>query len=317
MYHGDKARKRSLVEFGFRLPSAYDNRPLAFDEMYQKMRQVVYVSATPDVFEVEEAHGQVVEQVIRPTGLLDPIIEVRKASHQVDDCLHEIHAEVKKGSRVLVTTLTKKLSEELTRYLKDLGIKAEYLHSDIDTLERVEILANLRRGVFDVLVGINLLREGLDLPEVSLVAILDADKEGFLRSTTSLIQTCGRAARNDQGRVIMYGDQITQSMKKTIETTENRRKVQQKYNEQHGIIPKTVRREIALLPMMEEDVLELAPPKKREQESGEVLSLAEIRKRLKEAESKMKRAAKDLQFEEAAQARDEMRFYEELELSFS
>ncbi len=317
MYHGDKARKRSLVEFGFRLPSAYDNRPLAFDEMYQKMRQVVYVSATPDVFEIEEAHGQVVEQVIRPTGLLDPIIEVRKASHQVDDCLHEIHAEVKKGSRVLVTTLTKKLSEELTRYLKDLGIKAEYLHSDIDTLERVEILANLRRGVFDVLVGINLLREGLDLPEVSLVAILDADKEGFLRSTTSLIQTCGRAARNDQGRVIMYGDQITQSMKKTIETTENRRKVQQKYNEQHGIIPKTVRREIALLPMMEEDVLELAPPKKREQESGEVLSLAEIRKRLKEAESKMKRAAKDLQFEEAAQARDEMRFYEELELSFS
>ena len=319
MNHGDRARKRALVDFGFRLPSAYDNRPLSFEEVYQKINQAVYVSATPDSFEIQEAEGDVVEQIIRPTGLLDPKIEVRPASTQIDDCLHEIHLEVKKGFRVLVTTLTKKLAEELTKYVKDLGVKAEYLHSDIDTLERVEILANLRKGVIDVIIGINLLREGLDLPEVSLVTILDADKEGFLRSKTSLIQTCGRAARNAHGRVIMYADRITTSMRETIDVTERRRKVQEEYNALNGITPKTVHREIALLPMMEEDVYELAPQEAKSAPAslGEDLSLNEIRKRIKEAERRMKRYAKELSFEEASKARDEMRFYQELELSFS
>jgi len=317
MNHGDRARKKALVDFGFRLPSAYDNRPLAFEEVYQKMNRVVYVSATPDAYEVKEAEGEIIEQIIRPTGLLDPKIEVRKASTQVDDCLHEIHQEVKKGARVLVTTLTKKLSEELTKYLKDLGVKAEYLHSDIDTLDRIEILVNLRRGVFDVLVGINLLREGLDLPEVSLVAILDADKEGFLRSTTSLTQTCGRAARNINGRVIMYADKITKSMEATINITEKRRLVQQAYNEKHAITPKSTQRDIAVMPMMEEDIYDLTPQAVKDLPVGEVVSLEQIRSRIKEAERRMKRCAKELSFEEASKARDEMRFYQELELSFS
>jgi excinuclease ABC subunit B len=244
MYNGDRARKESLVEFGFRLPSAFDNRPLKFEETYRRIHQVIYVSATPGVWEIQEAQGDVVQQIIRPTGLLDPQIEVKPAESQVDDCLEQIRQEIAKGRRVLVTTLTKKLSEDLSKYLTEIGVKAKYLHSDIDTLERVQIINDLRRGVFDVLVGINLLREGLDIPEVSLVCILDADKEGFLRSETSLIQTCGRAARNLNGRVIMYADKMTKSIQRTLEITKERRALQQKYNEQHGIIPYTVRREL-------------------------------------------------------------------------
>ena len=253
MCNGDRARKQSLVDFGFRLPSAYDNRPLNFDEAYGRIHQVIYVSATPGPWEVIDSGGEIVEQVIRPTGLLDPVIEVRPATGQVDDCLAEIRAHVSKGGRVLVTTLTKRLSEELTNYLNDLDVKAKYLHSDIDTLERVQIIRELREGGFDVLVGINLLREGLDIPEVSLVAILDADKEGFLRSETSLIQTCGRAARNVEGRVIMYADRITKSIKRTLEITEARRANQEEYNRKHGITPKTVKRDISVLVESDED----------------------------------------------------------------
>ncbi|HEY5260223.1 MAG TPA: helicase-related protein, partial [Rhabdochlamydiaceae bacterium] len=214
MYNGDRARKTSLIEYGFRLPLAYDNRPLKFEEVFDRIHQVIYVSATPSAWEIEQAHGEVVEQIIRPTGLLDPPIEIKPATNQVDDCLEQIRIETEKGGRVLVTTLTKKLSEDLSKYLNEIGVHAKYLHSDIDTLERVQIISDLRRGIFDVLVGINLLREGLDIPEVSLVTILDADKEGFLRSETALIQTCGRAARNVSGRVIMYADKMTSAIKK-------------------------------------------------------------------------------------------------------
>ena len=240
MYNGDRARKKSLVDFGFRLPSAYDNRPLKFEEFYRHISQIIYVSATPSSWEISEAEGDIVEQIIRPTGLLDPIIEVREAKNQVDDCLEEIRIETAQGGRILVTTLTKKLSEDLSKYLNDIGVKGKYLHSDIDTLERVAIINDLRSGVFDVLVGVNLLREGLDIPEVSLVVILDADKEGFLRSETALIQTCGRAARNQRGRVMMYADKMTRSIVNTIEVTTKRRKMQQSHNQEHGIIPQTV-----------------------------------------------------------------------------
>lgn len=311
MYHGDRSRKAALVDFGFRLPSAFDNRPLKFDETYARLDQILFVSATPAPWEIQESGGKVVRQVIRPTGLLDPIIEVRPASTQVDDCLEEIRAHTEKGGRVLVTTLTKRLAEELTKYLTDLSIKAKYLHSDIDTLERMQIIQELRSGGFDVLVGINLLREGLDIPEVSLVAILDADKEGFLRSETSLIQTCGRAARNVEGRVIMYADKITESIRKTLEVTEERRKVQQAYNEKHGITPKTVKREIvALVP--EEVVEEMAAEKTLKHP---YLTQEEIDKKVKELESLMKQAAKEYRFEDAAQFRDEMRKYQQIELS--
>ncbi len=253
MCAGDRARKQTLVDFGFRLPSAYDNRPLRFEETYKRMNQVIYVSATPGSWEIQEAGGEIVEQVIRPTGLLDPIIEVRPASGQVDDSLAEIRAHVSKGGRVLVTTSTKRLAEELANYLNDLDVKAKYLHSDIDTLERVQIIRDLRLGEFDVLVGINLLREGLDIPEVSLVAILDADKEGFLRSETSLIQTCGRAARNVEGRVIMYADKITKSIQRTLDITQKRRVHQEEYNKNHGITPQTIRRDISVLMEADED----------------------------------------------------------------
>ncbi|NGX47772.1 MAG: UvrABC system protein B, partial [Chlamydiae bacterium] len=222
MHNGDRARKNSLVEFGFRLPSAYDNRPLKFEEFYRRIHQVIFVSATPGPWEVQEAEGEIIQQIIRPTGLLDPIVTVKPALNQVDDCLEEIRIETEKGGRILVTVLTKKLAEDLTQYLTEIGVKAKYLHSDIDTLERVQILNDLRKGLFDVLVGINLLREGLDLPEVSLVAILDADKEGFLRSATALIQTCGRASRNVHGRVIMYADKITKSIQNTLDITKER-----------------------------------------------------------------------------------------------
>lgn len=322
MHNGDRARKQSLVDFGFRLPSAYDNRPLKFEEFYQRFHQVVYVSATPSPWEVQESEGEIVEQVIRPTGLLDPIIEVRPASGQVDDVLEEIRIEVGKGARVLVTTLTKKLSEELTSYLTDLGIKAKYLHSDIDTIERVQIIRDLRYGEFDVLVGINLLREGLDIPEVSLVTILDADKEGFLRSETSLIQTCGRAARNERGRVIMYADKITKSIQKTLDITQTRRAVQEEYNHQHGITPTTVKREIGLLVEPEDDQVTYPIGVKDSflmaaEQPHQYLTLYEVRQKIKEYDGEMKRAAKEMRFEEAAHLRDLMREYQKIELTMT
>lgn len=318
MHNGDRARKQSLVDFGFRLPSAYDNRPLRFEEFTQKIHQVVYVSATPGQWEITEAGGEIVEQVLRPTGLLDPIIEVRPASGQIDDCLHEIDTQVKKGARVLVTTLTKRLAEEFSHYLTELGVKAKYIHSDVDTIERVQIIKDLRSGIFDVLIGINLLREGLDIPEVSLVAILDADKEGFLRSETALIQTCGRAARNVEGRVIMYADRITKSMKTTIEITEARRAHQEEHNKKQGIIPKTVIRPISVL-MEEEQTTYTLPKAEKLFEAAEsahtYLTVREIQSKIKECESEMKKAAKEMRFEDAAQWRDQMKELQQMELA--
>lgn len=320
MYNGDRARKSTLIDFGFRLPSAYDNRPLKFEESYQHFHQVVYVSATPSPWEIAEAGGEIIEQVIRPTGLLDPIIEVRPADGQVDDCLAEIRTEVDKGRRVLVTTLTKRLSEELTTYLTDLNVKAKYLHSDIDTLERTQIIQDLRSGEFDVLVGINLLREGLDIPEVSLVTILDADKEGFLRSETSLIQTCGRAARNAEGRVIMYANKITTAIRKTVEITESRRALQHQYNLAHGITPTTIIR--GIVPMVEDEIVyedfdHKAPHHKAAEHAHDYLTLEEVRAKIRENEILMKKAAKEMQYEDAAHFRDLMRHYQQLELELS
>lgn len=321
MYNGDRARKQSLVDFGFRLPSAYDNRPLKFEETYASMHQVIYVSATPAEWEVREAGGEVVEQIIRPTGLLDPQIEIRPATHQVDDSLDEIRKEAEKGNRILVTTLTKRLAEELTKYLLELGVKAKYLHSDVETLERIQIIQGLRRGEFDVLVGINLLREGLDIPEVSLVAILDADKEGFLRSETALIQTCGRAARNLEGRVVMYADKVTRSIQACVDITKNRRIVQMNYNVEHGITPRSTKREI--IPIMEEEVVEVSygAPKQPEalvaEEHHEYLTIEEVRAKIRKYEKMMQKAAKEMEFEEAAKWRDQMRKYQEIELTMS
>lgn len=318
MCNGDRARKQSLVDFGFRLPSAYDNRPLKFEESYRLFHRVVYVSATPGPWEINEAGGEVVEQVIRPTGLLDPMIEIRPAEGQVDDCLAEIRHHTEKGGRVLVTTLTKRLSEELSKYLGELDVKAKYLHSDIDTIERVQIINDLRHGIFDVLVGINLLREGLDIPEVSLVVILDADKEGFLRSETALIQTCGRAARNVEGRVIMYADKMTKAIQRAVFVTNERRAIQHAYNVEHGITPRSTKRDITLLvepeevtyPAPHEEFLQVA------EEKHEYLTADEINKKIKYYENEMKRAAKEMRFEDAAQFRDLMRKYQQLEISF-
>lgn len=313
MYNGDRARKQSLIEFGFRLPSAFDNRPLKFEEIYGRIHQVVYVSATPGNWEVQEAHGDVVQQIIRPTGLLDPQIEIKPAEAQVDDCLEQIRVETAKGGRVLVTTLTKKLSEDLSKYLTEIGVKAKYLHSDIDTLERVQIINDLRRGVFDVLVGINLLREGLDIPEVSLICILDADKEGFLRSETALIQTCGRAARNVKGRVIMYADKITKSIQKTLDTTKERREIQEAYNTKHGITPRSVRREhIHDLAQTFGETAETL--KEEEGDAPSLLSSDEVEQKIKECEIEMRKCAKELRFEDAAHFRDLLQHYQKLQI---
>ena len=301
MYNGDRARKTSLVDYGFRLPCAFDNRPLKFEEFEKRINQVIYVSATPGEYERTRS-GQIVEQVIRPTGLLDPRIEVRPVEGQIDDLIGEINARTARSERVLVTTLTKKMAEDLTAYLQGAGIKVRYMHHDIDTMERMEIIRDLRLGTFDVLVGINLLREGLDLPEVSLVAILDADKEGFLRSETSLIQTIGRAARNADGMVVMYADTITPSMRRAIDETERRRAKQDAFNKEHGIVPKTVIKSVR-------DLLEIGVSESSEAErKGEVKSLTKQQKaeRIAKLEKEMKEAAKMLEFELAAALRDQI-----------
>ena len=299
MYRGDHARKDSLVEFGFRLPSAYDNRPLKFDEFTQRIHQRIYVSATPGEYERERA-GQLAEQIIRPTGLLDPEIFVRPIEGQIDDLIAEIHAKIDMDQRTLVTTLTKKMAEDLSQYLSDAGIRTRYMHHDIGTIERMEIIRDLRAGAFDVLVGINLLREGLDIPEVGLVAILDADKEGFLRSETSLIQTVGRAARNADSKVLMYADAITPSMRACIDETERRRRKQQAYNQEHGIVPKTIVKDIR-------DIIEISTTADAATKANGVrMTATERRQLIDQLESKMKKAAQMLEFDIAAQLRDEI-----------
>ena len=324
MYGGDRARKQNLVEYGFRLPAAFDNRPLKFEEFHDLMHQVIYISATPANYEIEEAEGVVVEQIIRPTGLLDPEIEVRPSENQIDDLMDEILTRINRHERVLVTTLTKRMAEELTEYLLNHEIKANYIHSDVATLDRVKIMNDLRAGVYDVLVGVNLLREGLDLPEVSLVAILDADKEGFLRSHRSLTQTAGRAARNVNGKVIMYADTITESMQKTIDETARRRSIQLKYNEEHHIIPKQIEKKIGSTLAFssqtnnngKEDIRQNSKYKDiyLEPEAGAFaadpivkrMSKAELEKSIANTTALMKQAAKDLDFIQAAQYRDEI-----------
>ena len=310
MYAGDRARKDVLVDFGFRLPSAIDNRPLRFDEFEMMVKQAVYVSATPGPYELEHS-TKVVEQVIRPTGLIDPPISVRATKGQIDDLLHEINLRVARGERVLITTLTKRMAEDLADYLKEMGVRTHYLHSEIDTFERVAILRDLRLGVYDVVVGINLLREGLDLPEVSLVAILDADKEGYLRSTGSLIQTIGRAARHVDGQVILYADRVTDSMRRAIDETYRRREIQVAYNTEHGIEPRGIIKEIRDLT----DRVKAAAEEQAQYEAGKAASKAgviaelpkdDVLRIVKDLESQMKTAAKDLEFEKAALLRDQI-----------
>lgn len=298
MYEGDRSRKQNLVDFGFRLPSALDNRPLKFNEFENLINQTVYVSATPGPYEMKKTHGELVEQIIRPTGLLDPIVEVRPTENQIDDLIGEVHKTIVKGERVLVTTLTKKMAEDLTDYLMEQNIKVRYLHSDIKTIERSEIIRDLRLGKFDVLVGINLLREGLDIPEVSLITILDADKEGFLRSETSLIQTIGRAARNSEGHVIMYGDTITGSMQRAIDETERRRKIQEDFNKKHDITPTTIKKNIG-------EIIQIT--KKAEEEEIEEFNREDIATILINMESEMYKAAEELDFERAARLRDQIK----------
>ncbi|MDU2829914.1 MAG: excinuclease ABC subunit UvrB [Anaerococcus sp.] len=299
MYEGDRSRKQNLVDFGFRLPSALDNRPLKFNEFEKLINQTVYVSATPGPYEMEKTGGKVVEQIIRPTGLLDPIIEVKPVENQIDDLIENIHKTIEKKERVLVTTLTKRMAEDLTDYLSENGIKVKYLHSDIKTIERSEIIRDLRLGKFDVLVGINLLREGLDLPEVSLIAILDADKEGFLRSETSLIQTIGRAARNSEGRVIMYADKITRSMKKAIDETNRRRKIQTEFNEKHGITPTTIKKNIS-------EIIQVTKSTENVEEIKEEFSHEQVENIIINLETEMYKAAEELDFERAAEIRDQI-----------
>lgn len=317
MWGGDRARKLNLVNFGFRLPSAMDNRPLNFDEFKSLMNQIIYVSATPGDYELEETEGVVVEQIVRPTGLLDPPIEVRPSINQIDDLLEEINERIKVDERILVTTLTKRMAEELTKYLQQLDIKVKYIHSEVDTLDRVEIIRDLRLGEFDVLVGVNLLREGLDLPEVSLVAIIDADKEGFLRNARSLTQTAGRAARNANGLVIFYADKVTASMQMTIDETNRRRSVQMAYNDKHGITPQTIHKTREQI-LGQKSILDIRGGKKGkvyiEAEEASVaadpviayMTRDQLESVIAETERKMKKSAKDLDFIQAAQYRDEL-----------
>ncbi len=313
MYKGDRSRKGTLVDYGFRLPSAMDNRPLNFEEFEARRGQTIYVSATPGNFELEQSGGEVVEQIIRPTGLLDPIVEVRPVKGQIDDLLGEVRNRTEKNERVLVTTLTKRMSENLTEYFSEVGVKVNYLHSDIDTLERIRILRDLRRGEYDVLVGINLLREGLDLPEVSLVAILDADKEGFLRSERSLIQTIGRAARNSGGKAILYADKITKSMKVAIDETERRRKVQEEYNAEHGITPTTIIKSIesTLVTAYEADYFKIP----LNLDAVDEYSPKQIKETIGKLEYDMREAAKNMKFEQAAEIRDRLKYLRDRQLS--
>jgi len=308
MFNGDRNRKLTLVEYGFRLPSALDNRPLKYEEFEKRMNQTIFVSATPAEYEIKKAKGVVVEQVIRPTGLIDPEISVHPASNQVDDLLIEIRRRVAEKQRVLVTTLTKRMAEELTDYYSELGVRAKYMHSEIDTIERTKLLRDLRRGDYDVLIGINLLREGLDLPEVSLVAVLDADKEGFLRSTRSLIQVCGRAARNVEGTVILYGDAVTQSMHETIEETRRRRALQKEFNEKHGLTPTTIKKAITdiLDSIYEKDYVTVPLEEGKVLEKVEFKDPVRLAKRIEALKKKMLEAARDLEFEKAARFRDEL-----------
>jgi excinuclease ABC subunit B len=304
MYEGDRSRKDTLVRYGFRLPSALDNRPLRFDEWEAVTQQTIYVSATPAEYEIAKSKGVLVEQIIRPTGLVDPMIDIRPVRGQVDDLLGEIRERAARGERVLVTTLTKRMAEDLTQYYQELGVKVRYLHSDIETLERIQILRDLRRGEFDVLVGINLLREGLDLPEVSLVAILDADKEGFLRSGGSLIQTVGRAARNVNGRAIMYADNMTESMRHAINETDRRRAIQEAYNREHGITPASIVKSIdeVMSSIYERDYVTVATD-----EQDEFRTHAELEAHVTELRAQMKAAAANLEFEKAASLRDRIK----------
>ncbi|HXV61689.1 MAG TPA: excinuclease ABC subunit UvrB, partial [Vicinamibacteria bacterium] len=314
MYHGDRSRKETLVEYGFRMPSALDNRPLNFEEFEKRVDQTIYVSATPGPYELDKIRGVVVEQIIRPTGLTDPEVDVRPVAGQVDDLLHEIRDRVERNERVLVTTLTKRMAEDLTEYYTELGVKCRYLHSDIDTLERMQILRDLRLGEFDVLIGINLLREGLDLPEVSLVAILDADKEGYLRSAGSLIQTIGRAARNVRGKAVLYADNETDSMRKAVTETRRRRRVQQEYNQNHGITPETIVKSIRGR-MGAEQEAETTPGRLKVAEEGLLFgSPEEIRREIERLTRSMKKASKELEFEKAAEFRDRIRDLRQLEL---
>ncbi|MCM1273035.1 MAG: excinuclease ABC subunit UvrB [Clostridium sp.] len=308
MYAGDRARKQTLVDYGFRLPSALDNRPLNFDEFQERVDRILYVSATPAAYEREHEEN-FAEQIIRPTGLLDPVVEVRPVTGQVDDLVAEVNRETANGHKVLVTTLTKRMAEDLTDYMKQLDIKVKYLHSDIDTLERTEIVRDLRMGIFDVLVGINLLREGLDIPEITLVAILDADKEGFLRSETSLIQTIGRAARNVDGRVIMYADTITQSMQNALDETDRRRKIQDEYNRKHGITPETIRKEVRDLISIEAGEETEAQKKDKNKKDMESMTKKELKEEIAKLTKRMNKAAAELNFEEAAKIRDELKEY--------
>jgi len=317
MYGGDRSRKENLVEYGFRLPAAMDNRPLKFDEFVTMQNQVIYISATPADYELEKSGGVYVEQIIRPTGLLDPPIEVRPSLNQIDDLLEEIQLRIEKDERVLVTTLTKRMAEELTKYMARIEIRCRYIHSDVDTLERVEIMQDLRLGIFDVLVGVNLLREGLDLPEVSLVAILDADKEGFLRSTRSLTQTVGRAARNLNGKAIMYADKITKSMQQTIDATEYRRKKQVAYNTKNNITPRAIKKSLdnALTKERQQVYTANLIDNLAAESKNEYLNQPQLEKKIRDTRKSMEKSAKELDFIVAAKLRDTIKYYQkELEL---